>query len=245
MRFQTRRALEAAYWVCELLWPSRCGGCNETIGPDAGFCDACQVSVLTLEGACHRCGLPQHAAPNARAGCDQCLTTPWHLDATRCGAQYGGALITAIVQFKHGRHDLLRPLAQLLVAGLSELNVPEALLVPVPLHPRRLRQRGFNQAWELARRAAYQLPAPIRPRLLPQALVRIRDSQTPKQGRIEERRARAEGAFAVAQAHAIRERPIIMVDDVLTTGATLNACATALKQAGARSVSAVAVARAV
>lgn len=189
--------------------------------------------------------MPQTAAENARTGCDHCQTKPWYIDATRCGAQYGGALVTAIVQFKHGRHDLVRPLAQLLVAGLCEVIDPEAVLVPVPLHPGRLRQRGFNQAWELARQATHQIPAPHRPRMLPQALVRIRDSQTPKESSIEQRKARAEGAFRMAQAHAIRDKPVIIVDDVLTTGATLNACATVLKQAGARSVSALAVARAV
>ena len=152
-------------------------------------------------------------------------------------------MVTAIVRFKHGRQDLLRTLAQLLAAGLSELSDVDTILAPVPLHPRRLRQRGFNQAWELARYAARQLPLGGRPRLMPSALVRVRDS--PKPDGVDHRKLRAEGAFRVPNAQAIRGKTVILVDDVMTTGATLNACAVVLVEAGAKAVCAVTVARAV
>lgn len=229
----------------ELLWPSRCAGCDAFVSAEAGFCATCQVSLLALESACLRCAMPGTDAWSGATGCAHCQHRPWHLDATHSGAQYGGALVTALVRYKHGRQDLGPPLAQLLVAGLEAYCTPETIIVPVPLHPRRLRARGFNQALDLARLARGWLDPRKRPPLLPQALVRRRDSATPGEGRVAQRLARAEGAFGVAAPRAVEGRAVILVDDVLTTGATLNACALALAAAGARQVQAVTVARAV
>lgn len=230
------QGLEAS---AELLWPSRCAGCDAFVPPSTGFCETCQVSLLALDGACPRCALPQLPGQV----CQRC-PSGWPLARTWSGAQYGGALVSAILRFKHGRLDLGRPLSQFVLAGLRGLG-PDVGLVPVPLHGSRLRVRGYNQASELARFALRQLERSERPSWLCDGLTRHRPSRGAGVGGIAARWARSEGAFSVNRPERIRGRPVVLIDDVLTTGATLVACATTLLEAGAREVSAVTVARAV
>jgi ComF family protein len=152
---------------------------------------------------------------------------------------YGGPLAEAIIRFKHGGLPALG--ARLAGLALSLLDAPAVdLVVPVPLHPRRLASRGFNQASVIAGRAARSWEAG----LVRRALVRIRD--TPSQGGLTAlaRRRNVRGAFALRRGQArLAGSRVALVDDVWTTGATARACARVLLRAGARSVHVLALAR--
>ncbi len=148
---------------------------------------------------------------------------------------YGGAVARAIVRLKYERRpDLARPLGDLLWSAVipcaSELRT--WVVVPVPLHPGRLAERGYNQAALLARRMAWRLGAPVRA----MALARLLD--TPRQATLERavRITNVAGAFRVRQPGAIAGRSVLLVDDVRTTGSTLGACTAVLMAAGAARV---------
>ncbi|MDX2021789.1 MAG: double zinc ribbon domain-containing protein [Deltaproteobacteria bacterium] len=232
----------------ELLWPSRCAACDAFVAPDVAFCAACEPSITALGQACTLCAMPRSALGEGEGEgpCQRCQRQPWRFASVRAAVLYGGAISTALVRFKHGRQDLVHALAPLVWAGLAATpDLAEALIVPVPLHPRRLRQRGFNQAFDLARAATEQAAAGLRLALAPLCMRRLTDGLHVAQETAAARRARAQGAFAVAQPRRVAGRPVILVDDVLTTGATSGACAEALLAAGATSVSLVVAARTV
>lgn len=156
---------------------------------------------------------------------------------------YGGAIARAIVRFKYEkRPDLARPLGDLLWSTVaphaSELRA--WVVVPVPLHADRLAERGYNQAGLLASRMAWRLGAPVRA----MALARLHD--TLRQATLERaaRITNVADAFHVRQPRSVAGRPVLLVDDVRTTGSTLRACAAALRAAGAAQVRAAVLAQA-
>jgi ComF family protein len=149
----------------------------------------------------------------------------------------------AITRMKYeGRPDLARGLGDLLFRAIAPHagELRGALVVPVPLHPSRLAERGFNQSALVARRVARGLRAP----LLPLALARVRD--TPRQATLgrEARLGNVAGSFVLRQASRVRGRDVVLVDDVHTTGATLGTCAQTLLEGGAARVTTAVVARA-
>lgn len=153
---------------------------------------------------------------------------------------YGGPLATAIQRLKFGdRSDLARPLGELLRRLALERALEADVLVPVPLHPRRLAARGYNQSALLARRLAKTLDAQVDTA----SLVRRADGRAQLALSRSERQANLVGAFAVTDPRALFGRRVALVDDVVTTGATAAACADALLAAGASRVTVVALAR--
>jgi ComF family protein len=223
--------------TAQLLWPSRCAACDALVPDELSFCTTCAVTLVPLDEACPGCAMPLSAP-----GCRLCAAERLPFAHARAALAYGGAIADAIVRFKHGgRTDLGRPLGRAFAGVLAaELSHVDAV-VPVPLHARRLRARGFNQAIELVRGARVGRS----PALWVDTLRRIRD--TPALGRHSprERRALVAGAFAVAQRERARGRRILIVDDVMTTGATLAGCARVLLEAGAAEVRVAVLARAV
>ena len=201
-----------------ILAPDRCAACDQAAPPDATFCDGCAASVV-------------RAAPREADG-----------DATRAVvacAIYGGAVARALRRFKYGaRPDLAAPLGRLLAIAARELDAD--LVVPVPLHPRKLRARGYNQAALLAFAVARELAAPLAAR----GLVRTRDTAAQagldRAGRLRN----LDGVFRVRVPAGVRGRRVVLVDDVCTTGSTLGACRDALLAAGALTVTALVLARA-
>jgi ComF family protein len=245
-----------ALWAeaAQLLWPARCAGCNAYIPDAAMFCAACAPSVTPLPPACPGCALPHGPAAPPAGRCATCRRVPFPFVEATAVFEYGEAVADAIVRMKHGaRRDLGPRLARALAAPLAQAlargGIGAAdLVVPVPLHARKLRRRGFNQALELARFALRPLARRGGgPRLARRLLLRIRD--TPELGHAgpAARLVAVAGAFAVAGADAarVRGRRVLVVDDVMTTGATFTACAGALLAAGAHDVRVIALARAV
>jgi ComF family protein len=229
--------------VLAVVFPSRCPACAAPLpSPRRGpLCDACWSALPRHRGpACH-CGLP--LAPG-RLACGRCRRG---LSAFTAGASLGpyeGTLRVAVHELKY--RSRRRAADRISEAMLDDLRVRgvlagAAVLVPVPLHPRRRRARGFNQsellARELGRRSGIAVAAA--------ALVRRQD--TPPQTGLSAaaRRANVRGAFAVRHRSQVSGRAVVLVDDVLTTGATAAACAQVLRAAGAREVRLLTAARVV
>lgn len=219
-----------------LLFPERCLGCGLR-GTD--LCRACGTEVPRLgTEVCPICAVPSRLARI----CQRCRSEPAALDGARAACRFDGVVRTAIHDLKYrgirGRASLL---GNLVVDALLERPLALDILVPVPLARSRLRQRGFNQSELIAVRLGEKLEVPV----LGTCLERTRE--TPRQvGKSEsERRENVLGAFACVDQEATSGRRVGVVDDVMTTGATLNACAEALKLAGARRVYGIVVARGV
>jgi ComF family protein len=194
------------------------------------LCAACDAQVASAESFCPSCRLP---APRER-GHDELASVPLIVVGP-----YEEPLSTAITRFKYGgRPELSRPLARLLLTPFAELSLPQSTaLVPVPLHPKRLASRGYNQAALLAQELARGSRRSCHPRLL----ARTRDTEHQVGKSRSLRLTNAEGAFE------LRYRgpsSVVLVDDVITTGSTVRACAQALAAGGVRLAGVVALAEA-
>jgi ComF family protein len=219
--------------LLDLLYPPRCPACAEPSG-GAPFCSGCADALEPTPPGCLRCGLP---GPDPT--CGACLAAPPAFDAVLAGGLYGGPLADAIRALKYGG----RPAAARPLGGWLALQVAlprGAAVVAVPLSRRRRIQRSYDQAALLAGHLAAAAGA----QRLRAALRRVRETP-PQVGRAREARARnVAGAFQ-ADPRVVAGLELLLVDDVVTTGATADAAAQALKAAGARTVTVVALARVV
>ncbi len=216
--------------ACALL-PSQCELCRDW---GTGLvCRACIARHAPTRPRCQRCGLVM-GTPVAM--CGQCLQEPPPYERTVCALDYGFPWDRLITQFKfHRRVELAAPLAAVLDQAIDR-EAPTAnaglIVAPVPVTPARLAQRGFNQAWELARRLARRRGLPAHP----QALHRVLDT-SPQAGLSgTERRRNLRNAFAPSSGAALGGTHVALVDDVMTTGATAREAAAALLRGGALSV---------
>ncbi|MCD6452734.1 MAG: ComF family protein [Dehalococcoidales bacterium] len=211
----------------DLLFPKWCVGC----GKEGYFiCPSCRQSLLRIvPPVCPQCGKPQ---PSGML-CPDCVGQPVAIDGIRSPFQFDGVMRQAIHQLKYRNlRALAKPLAKLLSDYLAINPIPAEWLVPVPLHQKRLRERGYNQSQLLARELSQLTGLPV----MDNCLIRQRYSfpQTQTQS-VTERRSNVAGAF-ISSDSQLKDRAVLVIDDVSTTGATLNACAIALKAAGAISV---------
>jgi ComF family protein len=246
-----RRLLrEAAGGIVALGFPDDCRVCARPLEEPSRvpLCAACLGSFrLIVEPLCATCGRPLVAGAQLGAAgpvCALCRRGVYSFDLARSYAAYDDALLRTITLLKH---EAIRPLATCLGNRLAELarkntaTLAADLVVPVPLHPDRHRERGFNQAELLARAVAARLGLPLDRRAL--------ERRKPRPPKLKlsrhERWQAASGAYAAAAGRRFDNRRVLLIDDVFTTGATLDACARALRAAGAVHVAALTVARVV
>jgi ComF family protein len=224
--------------LLEVLAPIRCHGCG--MPASEVLCERCAADLPWNEPACRACALPMGPGPAGRA-CATCLTDAPAQDRAWTAFTYAEPVSRSIVGLKfHGRLASAHALGALMAERLARRPEPlPELIVPVPLHPARLRRRGYNQALELGRELAHRLSLP----LLPAAARRVR--ATGEQTRLEAgtRRRNVRGAFVVDP--VVCGRHIALLDDVITTGATVAELAAAAREAGAERIEVWAAARAV
>ena len=225
--------------ILDFALPPRCAGCGDIIDEIHGFCTECWRTLDWLgNGGCERCGLPLEATEADE--CGRCLASPPPLERMRAAVAYGPLSRIIALKLKYGRKvALARTMARFMAPLRGEIG--EAIIVPVPLHRRRLWWRGFNQAGLVARHLGKAWGLPVEQRLLR----RTRATPALKGMNERERRAAIKGAFSVAEGPRIEGQSVILIDDVMTTGSTAAACAAALRQAGARRVELISWARVV
>lgn len=244
--------------VLGVAFPTDCSLCGGELSSRLWLriCPDCWASLQPWSGPqCTRCGLPftsPHALDSSLPECGACRAGEAAFDSARSFGLYTGKLRQAVLRVKFSRDERLGArLGELLATTWDSL--PQAtefdspLLVPVPLHPSRRRERGFNQSELLAAglaRALERRRAGAAPQVAKDGLRRKRATPPQTGLSVAARRENLRGAFAVIKPDAIRGRMIVLVDDVMTTGATLSACARALKSAGAAQVLGLALARA-
>lgn len=218
--------------VREALWPRRCPGCGMR---GAWVCAEClDRAPLWTPPWCGRCGVPE------AIGC-LCREVPDAIDVARSAGQYGDWLETAIRRLKYsGEFARAAHLGALLSMTFDDLTMPD-VVIPVPLHPRRLRERGYNQSALLAEASLSGQ------RELVNESVVYRIVDTPPQARMSgaARQLNVQSAFRVDPAQLPDDAHVLIVDDVMTTGATIGEMARELRHAGARRVDVATVARAI
>lgn len=217
------------------------------------FCSPCGDQFHSVRSPlCLQCGQPFDSPIGPDHLCGQCLEHPFSFQAARAAGLYQGALRSAIHHFKYqSRDNMGKPLGQLLWQALGAYWDPALIdhVVPVPLHGRRLRRRGFNQAHALIREwphLAAQGGLRTGPDWVDTTLLKRHRPTHPQTGlKKEERRANLRNAISVTNPQRAQNKRILLVDDVFTTGTTANACTQALLKAGAAEVRVLTLARTV
>ncbi|HKX91743.1 MAG TPA: ComF family protein [Sphingomicrobium sp.] len=227
-------------WALDFALPPRCAACGTIVSEPHSFCADCWKQVEFLgEAGCNVCGVALQATDIET--CAACLARPPRISRTRAAVAYGELTRHLAIRLKYGRKVAVAKTMARYMLPLVGTPTEQALLVPVPLHRTRLWWRGFNQSALIARELSKRLGIPWRP------LVLRRTRRTPPLKGMSplQRRRTVAGAFRVADMSAVAGRTIIIIDDVFTTGSTAEACARALKRAGAARVELVSWARVV
>lgn len=221
--------------LLDLVFPPRCVGCQRE---GEYWCRDCRKDVpLITSSLCDWCGQPIPAPGR----CAACAVRPASLDGIRSVALFEGTLREAIHAFKYeGLTALGQALGEFLAQGWERLRPKGDVVVPVPLHPSRLRERGYNQSTLLARELGRRVGLPV----LEKVLARSRMTLPQVELDARQRWDNVQGAFHCYAGDQIRHRAVLLIDDVCTTGATLIACAEALRPYGPASVWALTLARA-
>ncbi len=229
--------------ITDIVFPRRCCSCGQPVthGQENGLCWDCRSDTHPITPpCCSQCGMPVAGRVDHAFRCARCEETRPAYTRARSLFRYEGGVRDAIHALKYHRDFSVIPdLARLLTAGLQTHlpDVEHPALVPVPLHPRKLRQRGFNQSLELAKHLhTFRPDLPLWPHL-----ARVKNTETQTHLSASARRRNVQGAFKATRSPA--PKTVILIDDVMTTGSTVDACARALHRAGARDISVLTLAR--
>jgi ComF family protein len=225
--------------VLEFFLPRLCLFCGAGVGEEAAqaICPECEAQIDWVRSPlCPCCGRVFESGDDRL--CGDCQTEPPPFDRARAAALYEGSVADAIKRFKFGRQIVYQPLLQswLHRPKILDLVTEADLLLPVPLHPRRLKARGFNQALLLAQ------GFPGKPIGL-EVLNRVRHTAPQVGLKAKERRDNVKNAFAVPHPSQVKGKKILLIDDLYTTGSTVRECARVLRRAGAERVDLLTVAR--
>lgn len=238
-----RVMLELVKGIQDLVFPPACLICGALARTwetedreDADFCPECVSGMRPLgDSCCAICGRPFESKEGDDHACADCLRNPPAYDQAFAAGCFEESLRDSVHRFKYnGQVGLAKPLARFMADNLRAPYYPPAvdLILPVPLHPKRLRQRGFNQALVLARELYSSWPEKVRYDILKR--IRWTEPQVGLNGK--DRPKNVAHAFAVLKKDEVAGKKILIFDDVLTTGATASECARVLKSAGADEV---------
>jgi len=226
-----------------VIYPPRCLACGGLVEQDNGLCPTCFTETPFITGlVCDLCGVPLPGASDREEHCDDCMAIgrPWARG--RAPLLYDGVGRKLVLALKHGdRHEVVDPAADWMISALPSKPDPNTVVVPVPLHITRLLKRRYNQSALLAQAIATRLDLTY----VPDALKRTRRTAS-LDGKSRDARFQ-ELAEAIQchpkRAHLIVDRPVLLVDDVMTSGATLAACALSAHKAQAREIYVMVLAR--
>ena len=239
------KACVAGSWPVALLFPAFCQACGAWLAPGEGkfFCGACWRRISFIENCCHCCGLPL-AAPGGALLCAQCRRrVPPFRRARAVGLYEEGVLRAAVHLFKYeGKSSLGRRLGELMAESFLRWwpRWEYDFILPVPLHPRRLRQREFNQAFILAAVLGERFDTPLLGGWLERTRFKVPQAALRQRERLEN----VAGCFRLKPGAPTAGKKLLLVDDVYTTGATVGECARLLREAGAELVDVYTLARA-
>jgi len=269
------RELHATLWertaqgLQKVVFPPKCYSCNVFYHPCAEttkkpftltehfaqgmtqfLCPVCAKAFVPIASPlCTQCGAPFKSKETDDHLCGVCLATPKHFSAARAAGVYESALTAVIHQFKyHAKSELSKPLGDLLWVTLQRYwEVRDIdLIIPIPLHRTRLRKRGFNQAHLIVKEWGRVAPEIVRPRISKKDILeRSRHTEPQTALNSQQRLLSIKNAFRVGDGLKVTDKRVLLVDDVYTTGATVNECAKVLIQAGAGRVDVLTLARAV
>jgi ComF family protein len=218
----------------DLFFPQRCLGCGNE---GELICPNCLKSLpRIMPPVCPRCGKPQSSG----ILCSGCVSRQTEIQGIRSPLRFEGLVREAVHQLKYKNiRSLSVPLAMLLSEYLQNNPLPVQVLVPVPLHPKRLKERGYNQSGLLASELGRLIKIPVVDDCLARLKYRLPQAQTKS---VEERRYNVDKAF-YCRSTVLNNKSVLLVDDVATSGTTLDACAAALKSSGTLSVWGLVLAR--
>lgn len=227
--------------LLDQLLPPRCLSCGTGTQDSGRICSDCWKGLAFLQGpACDCCGYPFDFQVEASL-CGHCLKKRPAFDRARSAVRYDDGSRRMIISYKHGdRTDYADFFGQLLMQAGQALDFPDAVVTPVPLHKKRLGKRRYNQAALMGATFAEKKSLAYSPDML------CREKHTPPQfGNFGRRKANVAGAFSFRHKYRdmVRDRTVILIDDVFTTGATAQACSRILKRAGAGRVELLTIAR--
>ena len=229
-----------ARWMLDFALPPRCPACGTITGDLHSFCSDCWKGIAFLgNSGCATCGLPLEATDADQ--CGACLAQPPLIARSRAAVAYDDLSRGLAIRLKYGRKVAISRTMARYMGPLIDREAVQPLLVPVPLHRTRLWRRGFNQSALVARELSRRLQIDMDPF----ALRRVKRTPPLKGMSRQQRHKAVAGAFRVPDTAAVAGRTVILVDDVLTTGSTAEACARTLKRAGASRVELVSWARVV
>jgi competence protein ComFC len=237
-------ASKSLHAFLSLFYPPACVICSESIERSQYLCESCSGRAPRIVAPfCSKCSEPFPGAITQTFSCANCEHRVLHFDCAVAAYRSRGVVRHLVHRFKYSGERFLRfPIAEWLVETMRDPRLEGRrfdLIVPVPLHPARERERGFNQATLLAELLARSTRLPLRP-----LLDRVRYTSTQTRHDRAERMENLRDAFRLRKNRDVRDLRVLLIDDVLTTGSTLSECARVLKAAGAISVHAITAARA-